>query len=534
MARSVYVAASGPDSGKSAVALGIYDQMVRRVGRVAVFRPVVRGAHLTADDPDPLIRLLRDRYPSDAPYERSVGVTAADLHDLDAATGRVVERFRAVERDHEAVLVIGSDFAESAAPVELGINARLAVNLGAPVVGVVSGRRLDPDQLAEAMQVAVDALSRRRCHVLAMVANRIEPDAVQATEAAIARTPGLAAVTVRVVPSEPLLAAPTVRQVFAAAEARVLAGDQERLDRESRGLLVAGMRLPHVLDRLFDGAVAIVPGDRDDVLVGLLAAQQASTFPRLAGVLLNGGFDPEPAVHRLIEALASTLPIALTDSSTFASTEAATRARGALSHGSPRKVEAALTLARLHLDAGGLLDRLDLARADVVTPLMFEHDVVERARAHRRRIVLPEGTEHRVLRAAERVIRQGIADVVLLGDPRQVEAAAAEAEADLAGAAVVDPRERERRERFAVEYARRRAHQGVALDAARDVVVDSSYAGTLMVALGEADGMVSGAAHTTAHTVRPALEIIRAAPGFSVVSSVFFMCLAHRVLVYGD
>jgi len=235
-----------------------------------------------------------------------------------------------------------------------------------------------------------------------------------------------------------------------------------------------------------------------------------------------------------VAGLGSGLPVAVTDLTTFKAATLVAATRGRLTDGSWRRADAALDLVGTHLDAAALLDRLDLTRSHTVTPLMFEHDLAERARADRRRIVLPEGTEPRVLRAAATVLARGVADIVLLGDPAAVAAAADRAGADVRGATVLDPTEPDLRHRMATEYARLRAHKGVTYEQALDVVVDVSYAGTLLVRLGLADGMVSGAVHTTAHTIRPAFEIIRTRPGTAIVSSVFFMCLADRVLVYGD
>jgi phosphate acetyltransferase len=165
---------------------------------------------------------------------------------------------------------------------------------------------------------------------------------------------------------------------------------------------------------------------------------------------------------------------------------------------------------------------------------MFRAQLVERARSRRRTIVLPEGNDDRILRAADIVARRGVVDMVILGIEETIRARAAALGLDLSAVSVVNPSDPELVEEFAEEYTKIRAHKGMTLDRARDAVQDVSYFGTLMVDSGRADGMVSGAVHTTAHTIRPAFEIIRTAPGVSIVSSVFFMLLADRVLVYGD
>jgi phosphate acetyltransferase len=193
-----------------------------------------------------------------------------------------------------------------------------------------------------------------------------------------------------------------------------------------------------------------------------------------------------------------------------------------------------LDLFSRHVDGPALLDRLELTRSRAVTPLMFEQDVIEQARAARTRIVLPEGTEPRVLCAAAQVLRHGIAELILLGAPGDVAKAAALAGVDITTATILDPHAEGLRQDLAAAYVAARAHKGVTMELALDVVVDVSYAGALMVALGMADGMVSGAVHTTAHTIRPAFEVIGRSPGVTAVSSIFFMCLADRVLAYGD
>ena len=165
---------------------------------------------------------------------------------------------------------------------------------------------------------------------------------------------------------------------------------------------------------------------------------------------------------------------------------------------------------------------------------MFEYQLMERARADRQHIVLPESQDDRILEAAAILLRRGVADLTLLGEENKVRARGSALGLDLDEARVVSPTDPELVERFAAAYAEARAHKGMTLEKARGIVTDISYFGTMMVHLGMADGMVSGAVNTTAHTIRPALEFVKTQPGVNTVSSVFLMCLADRVLVYGD
>ncbi|MEZ5086230.1 MAG: phosphate acetyltransferase [Tessaracoccus sp.] len=193
------------------------------------------------------------------------------------------------------------------------------------------------------------------------------------------------------------------------------------------------------------------------------------------------------------------------------------------------------TVVDCEIDVATLLDKDNaVGRDDIVTPLLFEHRLLERARAARRHIVLPEGEEERILRASHRILENQICRLTLLGRPDVIKDKAAQLGVEISRAGIVDPQTSELRERFAVRYAELRAKKGVTLAQARDRLRDVSYFGTMMVAEGLADGMVSGCVNTTAHTIRPSLEVIKTKPGVSVVSSAFLMCLADRVLVFGD
>jgi phosphate acetyltransferase len=311
-------------------------------------------------------------------------------------------------------------------------------------------------------------------------------------------------------------------------------GDPALLAREAMGVVVSAMSLENVLVHLIEGSVVIVPGDRSEVLLGVLMAHQSGTFPRLTGIILNGGFASSPPIMRLIEGLGSDLPIVRSALNTFDTVLRIMRTRGKLAAESQRKRDRALALFDRHIDGRKLLDLLEVVRDDIVTPLMFEYQLLERAQADPRHIVLPEGEDNRILRAASTLLQRGAARLTILGGEADVSERAARLDLDLVGAEIVDPSSSDLRELFAETYARLRSHKGMTIETARDVVTDVSYFGTLMVHLGLADGMVSGATHTTAHTIRPAFEIIKTVPDVSSVSSVFLMCLEDRVLVYGD
>jgi phosphate acetyltransferase len=465
--------------------------------------------------------------------QEASGVFYDDVHrDPDAAMSTIVDRYHAVANRFDAVLVVGSDFTDVSSPTEFSYNARIAANLNSPMVLVVTGRGKTPDQVRISADIAVDEARHHHASVLAVLANRVEPELVPATTAALAGVAG--GVPAYSIPTDPVLDAPTVRELLAAARGTLIHGHDALLDRESAGLLVAAMTMPNVLDRLFEGCVVISPADRADVVLGLLLAYRAKTFPSPAGIVLNGGLELPSSIERLVNGLDVHVPVITTTTHTMRTAADLNAVAPRLTRSSARKVEAALRIFEEHVDGSALLDRLDVSPTSVVTPLMFEYQLIDRARAAARHIVLPEGEEPRILTAADQLLRRGVVRLTLLGSPSGIRASAAQLGLDVTAAELVDPHDEPLRSRFAEEYAALRTHKGVTAEQAWDVVADPSYFGTMMVLDGLADGMVSGAIHTTAHTIRPALEVVKTAPGVTIVSSVFLMCLPDRVLVYGD
>ncbi len=526
MTNSVYIASPEGLVGKSAIALGLIESLTRTVGSVGVFRPLVRSA-----TDDHVTKALIGQPAVDQQMDTAVGVTYDEVaNDPDEALATIVSKFGALDGKYDAIVVLGSDYTGVSAPTEMSFNARVAANLNTPVLLVVRGKDKSAKDVLRSAQLAIHEFRAQHNQVVGVIATRCQEDQLVKIRAELDT---LDDAFVAALPENKVLAAPTVRQQFDRLGANFWMGDKKNLDRESLSVLVAGMSLPNLLDRLEPEASLVVPSDRLDLLPGLLLAHTSDTFPNLAALFLVGGYEVPKSIKRLLEGLRQELPIGTTPAGTFTTAERLFGIEGHMTS-SPRKIEVARRLFNEHVDDEALLQAIDVTHSDIRTPLMFQYQLMQQARTDRRTIVLPEASDDRILESASIILHRGVAKVILLGDEREIRSRAADLGFDVEEAQIVSPTNKMLVEKFAAEYVKQRSHKGITLEQAREKMADLSYFATMMVHFSMADGMVSGAVNTTANTIRPSLEFIKTKKGVNVVNSSFLMCMPDRVLVYAD
>ncbi len=531
MTRGIYVSAMTPGSGKSLISLGLADTLHRHADRIGFFRPIVEGDDVTSD---PMVQLMQRSFDLSPSASRG-GLTRAEARALLVAgqreeiDARCVAVYSEMSSECDVIIIEGTDLTGHDSAVEFDLNARLANNLGAMVLAVVNARSMTVAEAADAVDVARRELVAAKASLLAMMVNRAQDDDVEAIRAAV--RPGASRRPVYVLPELEEISRPTVAEVVSALDARHLAGSPT-LERDVVSIKVAAMSASNFLAALNDGSLVITPGDRADIMLATLASSLSPDAPVPAALLLTGGLTPDP--HLLPMLAQAPFPVLSVDDDTYTATRKISDVRGEIATGMPRKSAAALGIWSRGVDQVEILERLELPRPMKMTPLRFLHELIERARSHRRTIVLPEGLDPRILRAAEILQRRDVCDLVVLGPEGQIRELAASQGIDISGLTLINQAASELREKYAQEYVRLRSHKGVTLDEARERMLDGAYFGTMMVQLGEVDGMVSGAANTTANTIRPSLEFVRTREGVKIVSSVFLMLLQDRVLVYGD
>jgi phosphate acetyltransferase len=536
MLKSLYIATTAPRSGKSLVVLGLMELLSRRVEKLGFFRPVIRKT----ETPDNDTELVRRRYKLKLPYESLHAMTheeaRACVKEGKSAEllERVFVRYKELERQCDFIVCEGTDLTGLAAALEFDFNAEIAKQIGAPVVTVTSGQNKSREEIVGLARLLRESSGGEGRTILATVINRVPADILGGVVQDLKRAWPFQD-PVYALPEEETLGKPTVGEIVAALGARPLHGADLDLNRVARSYKIAAMQLSNFLGRLDDDSLVIAPGDRADVVLGSIAAFHSRNHPKVAGIILTGGLELSPEVNRLIEGMGqATLPIFSVDLDTYEAASRVSSVVATIGPDNPRKIAAALGVFENNVDLPQLEERIEVTRSTHVTPIMFEYELVERAKADKKRVVLPEGNDERILRATEILLQRDVVDITLLGSEEELRRTASALGLNIDGADIVDPSTSKWLDDYARTYHELRKHKGITEEQARDVLQDVSYFGTMMVRQGVADAMVSGAAHTTGHTIRPAFEFIRVRPERAIVSSVFFMCLEDRVLVYGD
>jgi phosphate acetyltransferase len=538
MYKSIYLTTTEPHCGKSVVSLGLTRRLLRKSQRLAVFRPIINTPPQEGRDKN--IDLLLTYFKLDVPYERTYAFQYAEAVDLlaqneiDKFLARVIERYKYLEDNYDFVLCIGSDLSEESTAFEFDANVAIAQALGSPVVILTNASQNDLDEVLGPIHMALDAFQSRGCPVVGVIVNRANPEQTEHLRVTLERDLPKE-IAFSVIPEDPMLGSPTIKEIAEHLKADVLYG-QDRLDRLVSNYMVIAMQMQNYLERLKDRALLITPGDRGEIILSALEAHRSANYPTVAGLLLTTGEPVAQSVRRLLDGLPDILPILSVESETFETVANVNTVRSYITADNKTKIKRGLQLYSEHVDADAFENRISTIERRGISPQMFLYSMLQRAKSDKKHIVLPEGTDERILQAAEQLLAQNVVDLTLIGDETEIRGKIADLglTLDLEQVTITQPENHPKFEEYAKTYYELRKHKGATLDYARDTMRDVSFFGTMMVYKGDADGMVSGAAHSTAHTIRPAFQFIKTKPGFSVVSSVFFMALEDRVLVYGD
>ncbi len=535
MTKGIYIATTEDHSGKSLLSLGLMHTLLGKMPRVSFFRPIV---HSTTDDHHTSI--MKSHF--ELPYEMKelVGLSRQTLVEMlnQDKLGEVIDimiaKYKYLEDKSDFVLVEGTDFAGEGNLVELDLNVLIAKNLGLPVILIGNGKNKTTRELKSAMHMAYKSYVKQEVSVLAIISNKVLPKDLEATEQAIESFIGSGTESY-VVPQTESLSSPTMREIVIALQAKILFGN-DYLENKVGSFGVGAMQLRNYLTQIHEDNLMITPGDRADLILGALQANISKNYPKMAGIVLTGGLIPEEPIIKLIEGLEVNLPILSVDEGTFQVANTVGNVKSNIYAYSKEKISTSIELFEEYIPISGLLEKFTNFENKLLTPRMFQYNMVKRAQSSKKHIVLPEGADERILKATSMLVAKDLVQITLLGNEELIKAKAFALglSIDFDKVAIIDPVQSVYFEDFVSTIYELRKHKKMDMNIARDLMSDVSYFGTMMIYKGLADGMVSGAIHTTQHTIRPALQFIKTKPSSKIVSSVFFMCLEDRVSVFGD
>lgn len=541
MSNSIYINPTEAYCGKSLITLGLMEHLLRSTQRVGIFRPIIKSRPSEHRDRD--IELMMTHFKINVKYEDTYGYTTDQLQELEASGKHteildgIIQKYKELEDQFDFIVVEGSDYEGKNSIFEYNLNQEIAKNLGSPVVVVgKADEESSIEEQAYAIYQNVDTFIQNGCQVIKVIVNLVPDEIKKALDNELKAHLPKHLLNVDFLPVDHVLNSPSIAEVVEALGAKVLYG-HDQLNRLVYYKTIAAMQPHNYLKRIKENSLVITPGDRGDIVMTTLQAHQSSNYPSLAGIVLSAGYDLEEAYHKLLEGLKDIVPIIAVDTNTFDTAHSVSNVRSYIKPTSHRKISLALHRFEENVAVTDLLEKVKvMAPSSVLTPKMFEYSLFKKAKSDKKRIVLPEGEDDRILKAAEILSSRELVDVIILGDPEQVEKDIVRLGLilDLDKVQVINPTKHPKFSDYVVALYEQRKSKGVNLDMAKDLLADTTYFGTMMVHMGDADGMVSGAVNTTQHTIRPALQLIKTKPGYSVVSSVFFMCLEDRVLVYGD
>lgn len=537
MTKTIFIASAEPFSGKSLIALGLVNMLLGKAQKIGYFKPIIN--HDPKEKKDVHIQTIIEHFSLPINFEDAYAFTRQEaMRHLESESqgemiDTIISKFKKLEENYDFTILEGSDYEGEGAAFEFESNIKIAKNLNAPAILVVSGEKKTTAQVINDVLNLLRNFEAREVQVLAIVANKVEPEQVDDVRLILgAQLP--ADTILAIIPADKALQNPTIKDLYQHLGGKLLFGE-EYLSNQVDNFVTGAMHVPNFLNHIKENVLIVTPGDRGDIIIGSLQANLSTSYPKVAGIILTAGSEPEEPIVRLIKGLQNVVPIISVKTGTFQTITEIASVKPRITPDNIKKIQLAIDTFNKHVDVLSLDKKIVTYESDGMTPHMFQYQLGKWAKQKIKNIVLPEGNDDRVLKAAARLMSQEIVTLTLLGNPVEIGASVKRLGINLDDRVkIIDPADSEYYTDYVDTLYQLRKDKNVTLEMARDLMTDVSYFGTMMVFKGDADGMVSGATHTTQHTIRPALQFVKTKPGISTVSSVFFMCLEDRVSVFGD
>lgn len=538
MSKAIYITTNEPHSGKSTVTLGMMSMLIGKATKVGYFRPIIED---TEDDKiDSHIQTVIDYFKLNIPYEDAYAITKSKLikeknsGNIDSVIDLIIEKYKALEDKFDFVLVEGTSFSGEGTAIELDINVLIAKNLGIPVTIVGSGENKSIEELVDTLNLTYNTFKEKDVEVISIIANKVLAEDKDLINIKLKNTFSEDILKFEI-PVVKGLDCPTFMEIVKELDGKLLFGEKN-VNNPVESFSVGAMQLRNYLQHITEKGLVITPGDRADIILGALLANQSANYPSVSGIILTGGIVPEDTIMKLIEGSSDIVPVASVEDGTYLIANRIGAIKSKIYADNIQKIETSIQVFQKYVNLEELSEKLVTFEVDGITPRMFQYNLLKQAKKERKHIVLPEGNDDRILIAISRLQEMDVVDLTVIGSKKEIEKRATELNIhiDYSKLNIVSPHESPNYQSYSETYYELRKQKNVTLAMAQDLMEDVSYYGTMMVYKGHADGMVSGAAHTTQHTILPALQFVKTRPECKIVSSIFFMCLENRVSIFGD
>ncbi|GAA4322062.1 phosphate acetyltransferase [Mucilaginibacter gynuensis] len=538
MTKTVFITSTEANSGKSIISIGLVNMLLGKAQKIGFFKPIISETQPGTKDQH--IQTILKTFELPMAYEDTHAFNWQDA--MNQAEGdsqgemvdTIIRKYKNLEDKYDFTVVEGTDYLGDGSAFEFDVNVLIAKNLRAPVIAVVSGANKTTAQTINSVLTVMRNFESREIQVLAVVVNKVKPEQVEDVQELLAAQLS-AEMILAVIPASKSLQSPSIKEICEKLDGKLLFG-HDQLSNQVDHFVTGAMNVPNFLGYLKENVLIVTPGDRGDIIISALQANLSVNYPKVSGLILTAGYEPEEQILKLIEGLQTVIPIIAVKTGTFETSNAVGAIRSKITADNTKKIQLAIDTFNKYIDINALDERIVTFKPSGITPRMFQYQLVNWAKSQKKHIVLPEGNDERILRAAARLVNQEVVDLTLLGNPDDILANIKRLGLNLDPSKIniFNPADADRYNEYVNILYELRKSKNVNMEMARDLMTDVSYFGTMMVYCGHADGMVSGAVHTTQHTIRPALQFVKTKPGTSLVSSVFFMCLPDRVSVFGD
>ena len=531
--KSLYIASQEINAGILFTSMGMMEILKRNLPRVAYFRPIIYSKNRVDND----IEFMLQRYALDMDYEDCYGFDVEYVESMlaqnkrDLLLNQLIEKFKRLEKNYDFVLCEGIRRSFLSHNINYDFNLKIAHHFNAPYINIINAKGISTANVIKSVKMEYKNLTEEGCTHFATFVNRVSKEEFAALQEQLQSL----SLTTYLLQEVEELNYLTLEDVIESLGAKELFVTQEDYSRSIKGVKVAGLTLDNFLEHIEEDDLVVVPADRSDIILGLLGALYSDAYPNISAIIFPFAMRAHHNIEKLIHGLERfNIPIVSVATDTYTTAKNISHSRARLRINSQKKIALSLGIFNASIDVEQIERKIQSSHSEIMSHLMFEYNLFEMARRVKRKIVLPESEDERILRAVEMILLRDVAEIVLLGDENRVRADAKRLGVDISKAEIISLEDSALLDQFAEVFYEMRKHKGITKHVARDAMTHRNYFATMMVHLGYADGMVSGAVGSTGETIRPALQIIRTQKDIAIVSSLFFMCFETKVLLYGD